>query len=86
MKPHTKIYLNHFGHDESNFICCEICGATAVDVHHLDFKGMGGGPQGKKDVIENLMGLCRSDHDKCHADKEYNERAKDIHLEFIKLI
>jgi hypothetical protein len=31
MKPHTKIYMNHFGYDISDFIPCEVCGKTAVD-------------------------------------------------------
>jgi len=36
------------------------------------------------DEIENLMGLCRKDHERAHNDPEYNEQLKQIHLRFIK--
>jgi hypothetical protein len=42
MRKHTKIYLDHYGYDETDFIPCEICGAKAVDIHHIEAKGMGG--------------------------------------------
>lgn len=52
-----------------DFIPCEVCGRRAVDVHHIHARGMGGDPTGNKDVIENLMGLCRTCHDE-YGDKE----------------
>lgn len=60
MKKHTKIYFQHFGYGIDDFIECELCGAKAVDIHHIDCRGMGGAED--KDTIENLMALCR----KCH--------------------
>ena len=60
MKKHTKVYLNHFGYDESDWIGCEVCNSTAVDIHHIEARGMGG--SGTKDNIENLMALCRDCH------------------------
>jgi len=80
MKPHTKIYLNHFGYTTADFIACEVCGAQAVDIHHLSPRGMGGDPQKKKDVIENLQALCRS----CHHEADFGtklpkEKLKQIH-------
>lgn len=60
MKAHTKIYMKHFGYDVSDFIPCEICGKKAIDIHHIDARGMGSSK--KKDIIENLMALCREDH------------------------
>ena len=66
MKKHTKIYCDVFGYD---FHVCEICRGAGVDVHHIDEKGMGGDPQEKKDVIENLICLCRSCHDRAHGIK-----------------
>ena len=36
MKNHTKIYFEYFGYDKSDFIACEVCGATAVDINHID--------------------------------------------------
>ena len=48
------------GYDETDWIPCEVCGAKAVDIHHIEARGMGGSKT--KDVIENLMALCRSCH------------------------
>ena len=42
MQKHTKVYLKHFGFDSSDFIPCETCGSKAVDIHHIDARGMGG--------------------------------------------
>jgi hypothetical protein len=62
MQKHTKIYIEFFGYDTSDFIECEVCGSRAVDIHHIDARGMGGSQL--KDFIENLMALCRSCHNK----------------------
>ena len=64
MKKHTKIYFKAHGYPPH---ACEVCGAEAVDIHHIEPKGMGGDPS--KDVLENLIALCRSCHDKAHAGK-----------------
>lgn len=81
MKQHTKIYLDYF--DYPDFVPCEICSKTAIDIHHIDARGMGGDPTGKKDVIENLMALCRGCHLR-HGDvKEEVEWLKEIHMKFI---
>ena len=64
MKKHTKIYLNHFGYGLEDFMPCEVCGERCVDVHHINGRGNG------KDVIQNLIGLCRSCHDRAHGLKE----------------
>jgi 5-methylcytosine-specific restriction endonuclease McrA len=77
MKNHTKVYLKGMGYDTTDFICCEVCQAQAVDIHHIEARGMGGSKQA--DTIENLMALCR----KCHLQygdiKEHKEWLKDIH-------
>lgn len=84
MKKHTKLYLDFFGYDINDFVCCEICGAKSVDIHHIQARGAGGNPKGDKDVIENLMAVCR----KCHVDKgdkkEYKEFLKKTHMDFIE--
>lgn len=41
MKTHTKVYMKFFGYDVSDFIPCELCGAKAVDIHHVEARGMG---------------------------------------------
>ena len=78
MQKHTKIYFEYFDYGIEDFIPCELCGAKAVDIHHLEAKGMGGSKT--KDYIENLIALCRMDHVKCHENKAYNNEAKEIHL------
>ena len=78
MKKHTKIYLDYYSYDETDFIGCEICNSKSVDIHHLIAKGMGGSKT--KDYIENLIAVCRICHVKCHSNKEFNNNAKEIHL------
>lgn len=80
MRKHTKIYLDYFGYTAGDWIACEVCGQKAVDIHHIEPRGMGGDPQGKKDVIENLQALCR----KCHHEADFGtklpkEKLKEIH-------
>lgn len=81
MKKHTKIYLKYFSYIADDFIPCECCGSRAVDIHHIEARGMGGTD---KDRIENLMAVCR----KCHLDygdkKQYMEWLKKVHSEKIK--
>jgi len=76
MKNYTKIYFKHFGYDISDFIPCEICKAKAVDIHHIDARGMGGS---EKDDINNLMALCRACHIKFGDIKDKKEWLRDIH-------
>jgi 5-methylcytosine-specific restriction endonuclease McrA len=61
------------GYKKTDFIPCEVCGSQAVDIHHINARGMGGSKTA--DVIENLMGLCR----KCHI--EYGDKKQ--HKEFL---
>jgi hypothetical protein len=83
MKSHTKIYLRSFGFTGSEFIPCEICGGKAVDIHHIECRGMG--YSGKEaDRISNLMAVCRICHDKYGDKKQYIEMLKEIHLNKMK--
>ena len=75
MKKHVKVYLDHFGYTGNEFIPCEVCGAKAVDIHHIDCRGMGGSK--KKDTIDNLMALCRA----CHI--EFGDKKQ--HIDFLLL-
>ena len=80
MKKHTKIYMNYFNYSISDFIPCEMCNAKAVDIHHIEARGMGGNPSKDKDVIENLMAVCRQCHIK-YGDKEhYKVKLKEVHF------
>ena len=64
MRKHVKIYLEHHDYTGFEFIPCEKCGGTAVDIHHKTPKGMGGNKDA--DNIENLEALCRACHTKAH--------------------
>ena len=77
MKKHTQIYLQGMGYKKTDFIPCEVCGTQAVDIHHIEARGMGGSKEA--DVIENLMGLCRKCHIEYGDKKQHKEFLKDIH-------
>ncbi len=83
MQKHTKIYLDYFGFDQTDFIACEICGAKATDIHHIDARGMGGSKT--KDFIENLQAVCR----KCHTEygdiSDIKDTLKEIHLKYMSI-
>lgn len=85
MKAHTIIYMAYFGYTIADWMPCEIpgCGRRAVDVCHIDARGMGGDPQKKKDDIKNLMGKCREHHNEYGDKKEFKDWLKNIHLEFM---
>ena len=71
---YKQIYITHFGYDRSDWIGCEYCNKTSVDIHHLIFRSQGG-----KDTPQNLMALCRECHTKAHHSREFNEELKTIH-------
>lgn len=78
MQKHTKIYMKYFDYGIDDIILCENCLKVAVDIHHIDGRGKG------KDVIENLMALCRNCHNKAGADKSFNKELKIIHMNKLK--
>ena len=83
MKKHVKIYLDYFGYTVADFIPCEICNSKAVDIHHIECRGMGGSKE--KDKIENLQAVCRECHIKYGDKKEYKEMLTSLHkLKMIK--
>ena len=65
------------GYDTTDFIPCEICQAKAVDIHHIDSRGMGGSKQA--DTIENLMAVCRQCHNEYGDLKQHKEMLKATH-------
>ena len=82
MTPHVKIYLKHFGFDVSDFIACENCGKRAQDIHHIHGRGKG------KDVIGNLMALCRDCHKAAHGEKNtylHPDVMQKIHDEYLNI-
>ncbi len=79
MKKHTKLYLDYFGYGIEDFIPCESCGSKAVDIHHIEARGMGGDK--KADNINNLMALCRQCHLVMGDTKTHMEYLKSKHKE-----
>lgn len=77
MRKHTSIYLEGMKYDETDFIPCEICDRKAVDIHHIDARGMGGSKTA--DRLENLMALCRGCHDRWGDIKHHKDFLRDVH-------
>lgn len=77
--------MEAFGYDKNDFIPSEYSGKKAVDINHIECKGMGGNPAGDKDRIENLIALTREEHiqlgDKRHTTAEQYKK----HMEFMEL-
>jgi len=71
--------MNYFKYAEEDFIPCEACGKDAADIHHINGRGEG------KDVIENLMALCRKHHEQAHSDKNLLKKSdyQYIHNSFL---
>ena len=76
MKKYIKIYMDYHNYDISDWIACEHCGTTAVDIHHLEGRKIGGSKN--KDFIENLIALCRRCHIKAETDKQFNNQLKEL--------
>ena len=68
--------MDYHNYDISDWIACEHCGTTAVDIHHLEGRKMGGSK--RKDFIENLIALCRRCHIKAETDKNFNNQLKEL--------
>jgi len=71
MKKHTKIYIEGMGYFKEDWMPCEWCSGTMVDVNHIEPRGMGSSKA--KDYIENLVGMCRP----CHLDFEAKKISKE---------
>lgn len=62
MKNYTAIYFKYFGFGIDDVVPCEVCGKRAQDIHYIHGRGKG------KDVIENLMAVCRDHHKAAHGE------------------
>ena len=83
MKKHIRVYLKAMAYIPGEWIPCEICQSKAVDVHHIEARGMGGSKT--KDTPENLMGLCRSCHDQFGDVPETKMYLQTIHERHLRL-
>ncbi len=79
MQKHTKVYLKYYKIGEQDKPLCEYCNAAyIVDIHHINGRGKG------KDVIENLMGLCRYCHNLATEEKLKKQDLWTIHASNLK--
>ena len=80
---YKQIYWDFFGYSQNEFIPCEVCEQQAVDIHHIDARGMGGDPTKSKDTIENLMALCRNCHTIYGDIQIYKDLLRQIHKKWM---
>ena len=81
MKPYLKIYIDFFDYKIPSDVTSEISGQRAVDVHHIEARGMGGSKS--KDNILNLIGLTRDEHNKAESGEHSKDFLRIIHYRFI---
>jgi hypothetical protein len=77
MTRHCKVYMKYFDYKMDEFIPCECCGRKANDIHHISGRGK------NKDVIENLMALCRKCHERIHQSEMTRSSVQYIHNNFL---
>jgi len=70
---HT-VYRKMMGYGDQSLGICELCHNPYSHVHHVQIKGMGG--RKDADGEDNLIGLCRMCHDRCHGADWRNMKAK----------
>jgi hypothetical protein len=51
MKKYVKIYMDYHDYVIDDVIQCEYCNKVAVDIHHIEARGIGGDPRGHKNQI-----------------------------------
>jgi 5-methylcytosine-specific restriction endonuclease McrA len=96
MKPHIKLYLEHFGYIKPDSrivynsfsdiaVTCELCGNISknMDIHHISARGQGG--TSKPEDIKNIMALCRNCHTEYGDKKQYLQMLKDKHYEILDI-
>jgi hypothetical protein len=83
MQRHVKVYLDYFDLKEGDPIFCEVgqeegrVGGAGFDIHHIDGRGK------DKDVITNLMCLCRKHHDQANTNQLPRKELHFIHNCFL---
>lgn len=73
--------MDFFGYSTGDFIPSELSGNPAVDINHIDARGMGGTKE--KDSIVNLMAMTREEHIYYGDKKQYKEFLREKHFEFM---
>lgn len=86
MQNHVRNYLVAFNYYGFEFISCEICGAKAVDIHHVDGRSyFGSKNKDAQDDVSNLVALCRFCHNSAHGptSRAFKEKLKEMILKRI---
>lgn len=78
MKSYVKLFLEYHNLQGERIICWSCDKSEAVDVHHIQNKGIGGSKL--LDKIENLIPLCRICHEAAHNEK----LSKDILFKIVE--
>jgi len=83
MTRHIKIYMEYYDLGMQDIITCEVCllsgriDGSGFDIHHIQGRGNG------KDVIENIMCLCRNCHTLAHKSVYSKTKLTKIHKKFL---
>jgi len=73
MKKYIKDYMDFHDIGEQDIVLCKVCGAQAVDLHHIVFKSTR-----VDDSPSNLIPVCRKCHEACHSRKLTEEYLKSL--------
>ena len=84
MKNYIITYMNFFDYFGEGFMPSEISDSSAVDIHHIICKGIGGTSDKNINCIENLIALTRDEHTKYGDKKKYYIFLINTHIKFIK--
>ena len=78
-KNYKKLFSSYWGYYADDIPMCWNCyKRVAVDIHHIEQKGMGGVSNNRLNRIDNLFPLCRECHTKAHSNKYLNKKFKKI--------
>ena len=73
--------MTFFDYGIEDFVPCEVCTGRAVDIHHIEARGMGSSKN--KDSISNLMALCRRCHEEMGDRVQFNDYLQVVHRKFM---
>ncbi len=82
MQKYTKLYLDGYGKDETDFIGCAVCNKKATEIHHIISRGK---QKSWLMKLENLMPICRTCHNEYGDRKEYMELLLKINWKIMKI-
>lgn len=75
--------MDYFGYQIPEDVISEISGLPAVDIHHIEPRGMGGSKE--KDNIFNIIALTREEHERAEDGTYSKDFLKQIHINFLNL-